>query len=163
MFPGDSAPGNVLDQLDALPDEGSKRFVAILNEKVEIGRLFNALGHMTAGLAAQLSVATNLCFLEYRDADGGVHPRISHFPFIVLRAENSNQIRKVRQEALAHALPYTDFTRSMTLGTSAEQLTATVNTRESDLEYLGICLFGDTDTLRQLTKRFSLFKCNYSA
>jgi len=33
------------------PDERAKRFVAILNRKIGIGRLLNVLGHMTAGLA----------------------------------------------------------------------------------------------------------------
>jgi len=33
-----------------LPDENSKRFVAVLNKKIEIGKLMNALGHMTVGL-----------------------------------------------------------------------------------------------------------------
>ena len=31
-----------------LPDENSKRFIAILNKKVDIGKQLNALGHMTA-------------------------------------------------------------------------------------------------------------------
>ena len=33
-----------------LPNENSKRFIAILNKKIEPGRLMNALGHATAGL-----------------------------------------------------------------------------------------------------------------
>jgi hypothetical protein len=36
--------------MNNLPDESTKRFIAILNKKVEPGRLMNALGHMTAGL-----------------------------------------------------------------------------------------------------------------
>ena len=39
---------------NSLPDEESFRFVAILNKNVEIGRLMNALGHMTAGLAGKV-------------------------------------------------------------------------------------------------------------
>lgn len=141
-----------------LPDENSKRFIAVLNEKIEIGRLLNALGHMTAGLAGQFSDASELCFLEYRDKDGGIHPSISHFPFIVLKAENSNQIRKVRQEAITRGVPFTDFTRTMTVGTSASQVEATALSPELELEYFGICLFGETAVLREFTKKFSLFK-----
>lgn len=147
-----------MDALINLPDENSKRFVAVLNEKVELGRLMNALGHMTAGLVGQISTSVNLCFLEYRDADDGLHPAISHFPFIVLRAENSNQIRKTRQEAITRGLPYTDFTRTMIVGTSKEQLHATAATREEELEYFGVCFFGESATLREFTKKFSLFK-----
>jgi lysyl-tRNA synthetase class 2 len=141
-----------------LPDEKSKRFVAILNEKVDSGKLMNALGHMTAGLSALAGQAENLCFLRYEDKDGGTHPNISHFPFIVLKAENGNQIRKIREQAKTRNVPFTDFTSTMTVGTSGEQRDATKKTPEAELEYYGICLFGDTAKLRELTKKFSLFK-----
>lgn len=141
-----------------LPDENTKRFIAILNKKVEVGRLMNALGHMTAGLAGGYGKAEEMCFLQYEDRDGGAHPNISHFPFIVLAAENSNQIRTVRKEAIARGLPFTDFTSTMTVGTSQEQQDATRKTSELELEYWGICLFGNTDELREFTKKFSLFK-----
>lgn len=36
--------------MDNLPDENSKRFIAVLNKKIETGKLMNALGHMSAGL-----------------------------------------------------------------------------------------------------------------
>jgi len=146
------------DQLANLPDENSKRFVAVLNEKIEVGRLMNALGHMTAGLAANFPNISELCFLQYQDKDGTTHPHISHFPFIVLKAESSNQIRKVRQEALSRGLPFTDFTQTMIVGTSAGQLAATAEKSEQELEYFGICLFGESAVVREFTKRFSLFK-----
>ena len=140
-----------------LPDEHSKRFVAILNKKTELGKLMNALGHMTAGLSGGFGKASEMCFLEYTDKDGGMHPYISHFPFIVLKAENSNKIRAVRNEAIAQKIFFTDFTSTMTVGTSIEQIERTKNTPESELEYYGICLFGDTAELKELTKKFSLF------
>jgi hypothetical protein len=145
------------DQLSYFPDENSKRFVALLNAKIDSGRLFNALGHMAAGLASRFD-ASELCFLEYRDASGGSHPAISHFPFIVLKADNSNQIFRLRQIAIERSIQFTDFAGTMSIGTSAEQLSATARTPESDLEYFGICLFAETETLRELTKRFSLYK-----
>lgn len=140
-----------------LPDEKSQRFVAILNKKVESGKLMNALGHMTAGLAGGFGKGQEMCFLEYKDKDGGVHPHISHFPFIVLKAENSNQIRKVRNEAIGRNIMFTDFTSTMTVGSSAEQQERTKNTPEAELEYYGICLFGSTQDLREFTGKFSLF------
>lgn len=141
-----------------LPDENSKRFVAILNNKIETGRLMNALGHMTAGLASGSVKTDEMCLLQYRDKDSGIHPNISHFPFIVLSADNSNQIRTVRNIAMSQKIPFTDFTSTMTVGTSEEQVNATAQSKESELEYYGICLFGNTDTLRKITKKFSLFK-----
>lgn len=141
----------------SLTDERSKRFIAILNKKVETGRLMNALGHMTAGLVGGFGNVEEMCFLEYKDKDGGVHPNISHFPFIVLKADNGNQIRTIRNEALKRGIPFTDFTSTMTVGTSQEQIDRTKETPEAELDYWGICLFGDTNELREFTGKFSLF------
>ena len=120
--------------MENLPDENSKRFVAVLNKKIEIGRLMNALGHMTAGLAGGFGAPEQFCFLQYADKNGGAHPNISHFPFIVLQADNSNKIRAVRNEAIKRKIPFTDFTSTMVIGTSEEQLCATKETPEAELE-----------------------------
>lgn len=143
---------------EQLPDEQSKRFIAVLNKKTDVGRLMNALGHMTAGLVGGFHDPAAMCFLEYRDKDSGIHPNISHFPFIVLRADNANQIRTVRNECLRRSIPFGDFTSTMTVGSSQEQVERTANTPEVELDYWGIVMFGGTDELREFTKKFSLFQ-----
>ena len=140
-----------------LPNENSKRFIAVLNKKIEIGKLMNALGHMTAGLSGGNNLTHEMCLLQYEDKDGGKHPNISHFPFIILKADNSNQIRTVRNEAIRRGIVFSEFTSTMTIGTSEEQVNNTKNTPELALEYYGICLFGETEVLREFTKKFSLF------
>ncbi len=140
-----------------LPDETSQKFTAVLNKKIETGKLMNALGHMSAGLAGGFGKGQEMNFLEYVDKDGGIHSHISHFPFIVLKAENSNQIRKVRNEAIARNILFTDFSSTMTVGTSADQQERTKNTPEAELEYYGICLFGSAQELKEFTGKFSLF------
>lgn len=139
------------------PDENSLRFIAVLNKKIETGKLMNALGHMSAGLAGGFGKSEEMNFLEYKDKDGGIHPKISHFPFIILKAENSNQIRRVRNEAFQRNIIFTDFTSTMTMGTSDDQIERTKNTPELELEYWGICLFGKTAELKEFTGKFSLF------
>jgi hypothetical protein len=140
-----------------LPDENSKKFVAVLNKKIETGKLMNALGHMTAGLAGGFGKEKEMNFLEYVDKGGGIHPKISHFPFIVLKGENSNQIRKIRNEATRRSILFTDFTSTMTIGTSTDQLYRTKNTPEDELEYWGICMFGNSAELKEFTGKLSLF------
>lgn len=144
--------------MQTLPNENSKRFIAVLNKKVETGRLMNALGHITAGLAGGSGKAEEMCFLKYEDRDLGVHPDISHFPFIVLKADNSNKIRKVREECISRGIQYSDFTSTMTVGTSEEQRQATLRFSEEDLEYYAIVMFGETDELREFTGKFSLYQ-----
>ncbi|MEK7672791.1 MAG: DUF2000 domain-containing protein [Patescibacteria group bacterium] len=140
-----------------LPDENSKRFIAVLNKKIETGRLMNALGHITAGLAGASGQNEEMCFLDYKDKDGGVHPHISHFPFIVLKADNSNKIRTVRNECIARSIPFSDFIDPMTIGSSQDQLNASAGTPEAELEYYGIVMFGSTLELKEFTGKFSLF------
>lgn len=140
-----------------LPDECQKRYIAILSKKMEIGRSLNVLGHLSVGLSSQLE-ASESQYVDYEDMNGNIHPSLSHYPFIVLKAENSNKLRKVRDEAIARNIKFTDFTSSMIDGGSVEQQQRTKKIQESDLEYLGVCLFGDTDVLREFTKNFSLYK-----
>ncbi len=144
--------------MTTLPDENSKRFIAILNKKVEIGRAMNALGHITAGLAGGSGKADEMCFLQYEDKDGGNHPNISHYPFIVLKADNSNKIRTVRNECIARNIPFSDFTSTMIVGTSQDQQDRTRSTPEQELEYWGIVMFGSTAELKEFTGKFSLYQ-----
>ncbi len=137
--------------------DNESKFVAVLNRKVDLPKLFNALGHITAGLASRFD-SRSLELLDYRDAGNSVHPGISRFPFIVLQADNSNQIRTLRQRLIEVNLPFTDFVDTM-LGSSAEgQLANTSSTQESDLEYFAICTFGTAGALAQLVKKFSVYR-----
>jgi hypothetical protein len=118
----------------------------------------NALGHITAGLAGGFGKADEMCFLQYEDKDGGNHSNISHYPFIVLKAENSNKIRTVRNECIARNIPFSDFTSTMIVGTSQDQQDRTRATSEEDLEYWGIVMFGSTAELKEFTGKFSLYQ-----
>jgi hypothetical protein len=143
--------------MKTLPDENSKRFIAILNKKIEPGRLMNALGHITAGISGGSGKSNEMHFLQYQDKNNGIHPNISHFPFIVLKADNSNKIRKVRYECVKRNIPFSDFTSTMIIGTSQEQQDATKNTYEEELDYYAIVLFGSTTELKEFTGKFSLY------
>jgi hypothetical protein len=134
------------------------KFVAVLNKKIPVSRLMNALGHMAAGLGAGYAQPEELRINDYIDADGGTHPHISDNPFIILRADNSNQIRALRNAAREANIQFSDFIDTMTEGTYAEQQERTTQTREADLEYYGIVLFGEINKLNMLTKKFSLWR-----
>lgn len=134
------------------------KFVAVLNNKVPVGRVMNALGHATAGLAASYPDQAALRFDDYMDKDGGSHPHISDNPFIVLQADNSNQLRTFRNALAEQNIPFTDFTSTMTEGTYADQQERTRATPEAELEYWCVVTFGQIDGLNALTKKFSLWR-----
>jgi hypothetical protein len=134
-----------------------KKLVAVLNKNVEIGRVVNALAHLSVGLGGSLPNKEELRLQDYTDADGGKHPSISDIPFIILRGK-SGKIRNLRKAAIEKGLYFNDFTNTMIHETYVEQHIKTKETKEEDFEYFGICLFGDWETVTELTKKFSLWK-----
>ena len=139
-------------------DELTHKFVAVLNKKVPSGNLMNALGHMAAGLGGSAPDVSEMRFDTYVDKNGGEHKNISDNPFIILSADNSNQIRTLRNQLLETGIHFTDFTSTMTVGTYLEQQEKTKQTPELELEYWGICFFGPKTVLNELTKKFSLWR-----
>lgn len=140
------------------PDELKNKFVAVLNKKIPIGSLMNALAHMSAGLSASFPNILEMRFDSYFDKDGGDHKSISDHPFIILTADNSNQLRNLRNSLIETGIHFNDFTSTMTVGTYAEQKNRTNSTPESELEYWGVCTFGPKNQLNELTRKFSLWK-----
>ena len=141
-----------------MTDELTNKFVAVLNKKIPVGSLMNALGHMAAGLAASYPDISAMRFDSYIDQNGNDHKSISDHPFIILSADNSNQIRTLRQSCVSAGVHFVDFTSTMTVGTYVEQKARTRATPESELEYYGICMFGDKHVIGTLTKKFSLWR-----
>jgi hypothetical protein len=134
----------------------SKKLVAVMNEKIEQGIIMNALAHMCIGFGAEIG-KDPLRLTNYIDADGGSHPSISEMPFMILKA-NSNKIRGLRLAAKESGIQFVDFTNTMTIGTYVEQIERTLQTKDEELIYYGIILFGDWDKVSELTRKFSLWK-----
>lgn len=118
----------------------------------------NAVGHMSAGLVHQYRSDTSpMRFRDFIDKDKTIHPSTSENGFIVLRSENSNQIRTLRNKLIEENILFTDFTATMVPGTYADQQDDFDRTSEIDLEYFGICFFAEKEKSRELTKKFSLY------
>lgn len=98
-----------------------------------------------------------LRFQTYIDKDGTEHRSISDNPYIVLKADNGNKIRTLRNMLIERGVQFTDFTDTMIEGTYADQHVRTAQTSEADLDYYGICFFMDSAQARELTKKFSLY------
>ncbi|MDO8610394.1 MAG: DUF2000 domain-containing protein [bacterium] len=134
------------------------KFVAVLNKKIPVPNLMNALGQMAAGLSASYPNIPEMRFDSYIDKNGGNHKSISDNPFIILSADNSNKIRTLRNVLIEKGIHFVDFTSTMTVGTYVEQQQKTKETPELELEYYGICLFGEINQLNELTRKFSLWR-----
>ncbi|MBP9718054.1 DUF2000 domain-containing protein [Candidatus Gracilibacteria bacterium] len=133
----------------------STKFVAVLNKKIETGKIMNALAHMTVGLVKSFP-EKDMGVINYEDKDGGAH-LASKYPYIILRADNSNKIRTLRNTLIEKNIPFASFTSAMTVGGYEEQLERSKATPEVELEYYGICILGEKSELDELTKKFSLW------
>jgi len=134
------------------------QFICVVNKKIEAPKLLNALGHMTAGLMSQYKDDMRpMRFRDFIDKDKSAHPTTSENGFIVLRADNSNQIRSLRNSLIEKHIKFTDFTETMTGGTYVDQQNKFDITKEIDLEYYGVCFFMNKEESRELTKKFSLY------
>jgi hypothetical protein len=146
--------------MEDIPNEKSSyKLVAILNKRIEPGKVMNALAHCVAGAVNLLGEQGReaLKFLDFVDADGQKYPSISARSFIVLRGSDGD-IRKIRQQALEASVSAVCFTESMTGGTYVEQILRTKTTPTSSLVFYAIVLVGDEGVLRPLTKRCSLWR-----
>ena len=144
--------------MDPVFKQLTHKFVAVLNKKIPVNLLMNALGHMAAGLSASYPNNPEMRFDSYIDKDGGDHKSISDNPFIILVADNSNKIRTLRNILIEKGIHFVDFTSTMTVGTYLEQQQRTKETPEVNLEYYGICLFGEINQVNELTRKFSLWR-----
>lgn len=134
------------------------QFVCVVNKKVAAPQLLNAVGHMTAGLMEQHKSNTTLMrFRDFIDMSESVHPSTSENGFIVLRSDNGNQLRTLRNNLIEASIPHTDFTQTMVPGDYVTQQAEFSRTPETELEYIGVCFFAEIDSSRQLTKKFSLY------
>ncbi len=138
-------------------DNGHK-WVVVLNRKVPTPQLINAVGHLALSMVRHSCQEEANYFHRYEGMDGTLRAELSHWPFVVLQAKNGNQLRTLREAALAAGLPCQDFTSAMLGNSASDQLARTNTTHEEDLEYFAVLLFGSAERLDPLTRKFSLFR-----
>lgn len=63
------------------------KFVAVINEKIEMGKALNAIAHMGLGLVniADEAMKEKMSFIDFPDKDETLHKSISGLSLIVLR------------------------------------------------------------------------------
>jgi len=134
----------------------TKKFVAVLNKSADPQKLFNALGHISVGLAGNTSQSEEMGFLSYFDAGNNEYPNISKYPFIVLKG-NGSKIKQFRRDLIANNIPYSCFLNTMITGGSEVQVATTKSTSADELEILAIVTFSERFILDPLTKKFSVW------
>lgn len=129
----------------------------VVNRQLETARAMNAMSHAAAGLVANLTLGKGMAFLPY-PSGAGWKSNIAKSPIIVLRSNNSDDLARLHQEALGEALPVNAFVHTMLGDSAEEQQQATLAAHPTTLDYWAVAVFGASEELKPLTKRFSLYK-----
>jgi hypothetical protein len=139
-------------------DKYPKKLVAVLSEKIQGGLAMNVLAHMAAGLGASATDKEQLRLVDYADGDGSSHPNISELPFIILKARSQEQLKQLRQALIQRKVYFVDFPSYINSIGTFESPEKSRQFREPNIEYYGIAMFDDWDTITELTRPFSLWR-----
>lgn len=134
-----------------------KKTVAVIDESISLGIAFNTLAHLALSIGKN---ATNIMGKkELEDTSGIIHKGLSKYPFIILKA-NSEKIRQIVNEAKENTeLLVVDFPeQAYTEYTDEELQEAIAKTKEEDIKYYGVAMFGPVKEINKLTKGLSLWK-----
>ncbi|KAA0263895.1 DUF2000 domain-containing protein [Hafnia alvei] len=136
-------------------EDNEKKLYVILNRNYEVSTLMNAACHLSSGITVR---AEGNVFDEYKNASSGLKANLSHYPVVVLQAKNSSQLATATQKANEAGITYNFFTSTMLSHSAEQQISDTLNTELDKLDFIAIALFGDSEALKPITKKFSVYK-----
>jgi hypothetical protein len=135
----------------------SKKVVIVVNKELENWQVLNTVAHISAYIGNKLggSFSTGDDFITKDDKK---HPRNSQYAIIVLRAKPlqlPNFMAKVRDSGLL----YHGFIKEMIETTDDEEIIQTLEQKpDSEVEYLGVGVFGPKEEVDALTKNYQLWR-----
>lgn len=136
-------------------EDNQKKLYIIVNRNMDASLLMNATGHLAAGI---MQKAEDKVFQDYPNDDSGINAYLSHYPVVILQAKNSNQLSTTIQKCKEANLTYNFFTTTMLGPSTEQQIHATRIAPGNALEFIAIAIYGDTETLQPITKKFSVYK-----
>jgi len=135
----------------------SNRAIIVLNKELEGWKLTNTIAHISAYLGAQLGDDKLRSRDKFSLQDGEINAN-SQYPMISMTAKPGqmyNLLKRVEEENLPHLA----FTEEMIEHNDDSKLSEEYENKSKDeLDYLGIGFFGDNEKLKELTKKFGLYK-----
>lgn len=135
----------------------SHKMVIVVNKELPQWQVLNTVGHTSAylGNKMQESFDTGESFVTKDDVH---HPRNTQYPIIVLSAKQG-QLKTLIEKVRASGLLHLGFIREMIETTSDDEIVTMLSKKsETEIEYLGIGIFGTNEEVEALTKNYSLWK-----
>jgi hypothetical protein len=134
----------------------SKRFVIVLNKELPSWQAMNAVGHMSAFLGNKMQEAFDTG--EVFASKDMQYPRNSQYPIIILSAK-PGQLQTLLEKVKTSDVLYHAFIREMIETTNDQEIEKTLIEKTStEIELLGVGIFGSNEEVEKLTKNYSLWK-----
>jgi len=135
----------------------SKKIVIIVNKELEQWQVLNTIAHVAAYLGHKLeeNFGTGESFIT---KDNKEHPRNSQYAIIILKAKPL-QLPNLILKARSSGLLYHGFIREMIDTTDDKKISEILGAKQdSEIEYLGIGIFGPKEQVDALTKNYQLWR-----
>lgn len=135
-----------------------KKIVGIIATNVEPAIALNVIGHLAIAIG-KYSNSEIMGKPIITDKTGINHLGISRFPFIITKVKSAklkNAIDKAKENP---NLLVADYPKDMLETRTDDDLVNSINAKEnSELEYLGAIIYGNTDDVNEITGKFGLWK-----
>lgn len=142
----------------SFPIETSK-FVIIIDRCLPIGKMANAIGHLSLGIGRSLN-AMDIKHSTFNNSEVGYVSYLTDHPLIILGAKSDVQIRNLHNLIKKQDIPHNIFFDNMFEHDVPTQISQIQATPISELIYTAIIVFGSNTQIDPLTKKFSLLREN---
>jgi hypothetical protein len=136
----------------------SKRMIIVVRKDLQGWQIANTIAHVAAYLGNTLkdTFGTGEFFITKDDSK---YPRNSQFPIIIKRANSSEQLKNLLGKAKSCKATCHGFIREMIDHTSDAELQDSLALKnDSEVELLGVGVFGADAEVAALTKKFGLWE-----
>jgi len=133
------------------------KIAIVVSKELEQWQVLNTVAHISAFFGHKLEdkFDTGEFFIT---KDGVNHPRNTQYAIIVLRAK-PGQLPNLMAQVRGSGLLYHGFIREMIDTTNDDEITKILADKtDSEVEYLGIGVFGPKDQVDSLTKKYQLWR-----
>ncbi len=135
----------------------TQKITIVINKNLEIWEAFNATAHIAAYIGNQLHDGFNTGEF-FTTKDGQKYLRNAQYPIVILRAK-PGQLANLMDKARASDLLHNGFIREMIETTDDRKIIEKLAAKDnSEIEYLGVGIFGPHEEVGALTKAYQLWR-----
>lgn len=140
-----------------LKQDFSKKMVIVVSKELQGWQLANTIAHLSAYLGNKIDPTKFRSRDKFVTKDGEINTN-SQYAIVAVTA-GPNQLTNLLEKVEASGLEHLAYVEEMIKFANDEDLNKALSGKEkSQLNYLGIGVFGDIEEVDKLTKKFSLLK-----